>query len=296
MWIVAILLSAMFWGIVSVCDSILVNRYEKNITVLMWSQALFSVTFLIGIALSISLRSSWALPLMLAGLVSYLGDRLFFVILERIDASVSNCAWAIQAIFVSIAGFFLFHEHWTALQTVGSILIIVATVFVSLWQANISFVRTFSMLTGLALLYLPVILIEKMALNEGGDPLVVFFWSILARELLALFLPSFTKKGRHAIRALLKKADVLFFLLSGLVIVTFFCGVYLAILAYSLGPISLVAIVNNLQPFCVLFIAWIASRLFPRHAPGEVFTRQSLLIKLGAFSVAFFGLALLALS
>jgi len=70
----------------------------------------------------------------------------------------------------------------------------------------------------------------------------------------------------------------------------------LGIAAYEYGPVSLIMVVGNIQPFFVIFFAWMLTKLVPSKAPKELLTRQSVQIKLISFIIVFFGLALLALT
>ena len=108
MWFPLVLAATAAWAGISVIDSSLVKRYEKHPLILLWSQSLFTVPALILLSLLIDVHTAWWPMLMLAGMAAYLGDIYFFLILERVDASISSLAWAILTILLSIAGFFLF--------------------------------------------------------------------------------------------------------------------------------------------------------------------------------------------
>jgi hypothetical protein len=56
-----------------------------------------------------------------------------------------------------------------------------------------------------------------------------------------------------------------------------------------------VGIVGNIQPFFVLFLAWICTLFIPSLAPKELLTSQSLVAKISSFTIVFAGLALLAI-
>jgi hypothetical protein len=68
---------------------------------------------------------------------------------------------------------------------------------------------------------------------------------------------------------------------------------YAGAFAYASGPLSLVVVVSNVQPFLVLAIAGFVVRFFPSKAAKELLTRQSVQLKLLCFFLAFIGLALL---
>ena len=124
MWFPYTLLGVFCWASLNVTDSLLVKNYEKKPMVLLWSQSLFSIPILCVIPLLFDVRSSWAWVLALGGLLDYGADFVFFYVLDRIDISVTNIAWAILSVYLSIAGFLLFGESWTGLQAIGAVLIL----------------------------------------------------------------------------------------------------------------------------------------------------------------------------
>ena len=73
-----------------------------------------------------------------------------------------------------------------------------------------------------------------------------------------------------------------------------FTAGFLEALSLVYGHLSLVVITYNVQPFCVMFFAWLFARYAPAIAPKELLTTQSVQIKLISFAIVFFGLALLA--
>src|SRR3989344_6807264 len=125
MWLLFAFLSTLMWALVNVLDSLIVRNYEKNPFVLMWCQSFFSIVFLAVFPLFVPVQfSSWTLSLMLFGAIGFIGDLWFFRVLRSADVSVTNAAWAILSIFLSIAGFLVFQESWTISQSAGSALVI----------------------------------------------------------------------------------------------------------------------------------------------------------------------------
>ncbi len=296
LWLPYILLSALGWSFVNVLDSLLVRNYEKSPVLLMWSQSLFSVLALLCLTAFYDVRTGWW-PLLLAmGLCAYLADLVFFWILDHIEVSVTNAAWPILSIFLSIAGFTLFAESWTFTQSIGAILVVGGVLYLSFHNpTHGSLLRTLSMLTGMALLYVPTYVAKKAALLAGQDVVAVFFWLIIGRETIAFCFPCCVPAYRRGIRRLVSKADWRFFAIGGAVIASFLFGEFMGGLAFLYGPLSLVSIVSNVQPFIVITLAYLFLRFLPSHAPKEVLTAQSVRVKLVSFAVAFGGLALLSL-
>jgi drug/metabolite transporter (DMT)-like permease len=293
MWVLLTLVAAVAWALISVLDSFLVHRYESRPRLLMWSQSLFTVSTLFVLSFVLPLRTDWWWLLFLFGFTAYIGDIVFFWRLRALDVSVVNAAWAIQALMQSIAGFLLFAERWSGPQFVGAVLILGAVAALSFWHKHVSWGRTLMLLSTLAAVYVPIQLFQKYALEAGVAPLTVFYWTMLPREIAAFTLPWMRRDFRSGVGALLGKMGLWFFLWNALVILLFFIGVLSGIYAYATGPISLVAVVGNVQPFLVLSFAVLWAILSPSTAPKELITRQSLTVKIVCFAVAFSGLAVL---
>ncbi len=292
MWPLFVLLSTLGWALVNVLDSLLVRHYEKHPFVLMWAQSLFSLVVLAIMPFFLDVQTSWWLVLSAFGILAFLGDVWFFHVLDRLDVSVTNAAWPILSIFLAFAGIFFFGESWTIHQTVGALLILGGSFFLSFHNQYVSLTKTFGLIVTLALLYAPYYILKKAAIHAGEPSLAVFYWLILGRELLAFTVGWTVPSARTRIRSLIRKMDVRFLLIGGAVIVFFFAGEYFGTLSYS-GPLSLVSMVSNVQPFVVIAVAWMFAQLWPRKAPKELLTKQSVGVKALSFTIVFMGLALL---
>jgi drug/metabolite transporter (DMT)-like permease len=296
MWLTFILLSSLGWALVNVLDSLLVRHYEKHPVVLMWSQSLFSVVVLAILACFYDLHTSWWPLLFAMGLCAYLADLFFFWVLGHLDVSITNAAWPILSIFLSIAGFALFQESWTLLQATGSALILAGVFFLSFHHAESgSLLRTLGILLLLAALYIPTYVAKKAALLAGQDVVAVFFWLIIGRETIALLLPCLVPAYRKRIKHLVKVMDWKFFAIGGAVIACFLFGEFTGGLSYLYGPISLVSVVSNIQPFMVIGLAAFMAWVLPSYAPKELLSARSVRVKLVSFGIVFLGLALLTL-
>lgn len=296
MWLLFVLLSALSWATVNVLDSALVRQYEKHPVVLLWSQAIFSVPILIGMMFFVDVHSTWWLPLLLAGMVAYLGDMCVFLLLDRIDASVSNIAWALLAVFISIVGFLFFHEAWTPFQAAGALFVLAGAFLLSIWRTDFLRFRVLIPLIGLALLYLPFYVAKKAALLENQTVWSVFFWLLIGREIFGLTVALAVTPIRRRVVALIHRVPLHFYLGSAVVIIFFFLGEYFGTVAYQIGQASLVAIVNNVQMFLIIVLAWIFVRFIPAFAPKELLDTRSVMLKVVSFTFVFIGLALLGLS
>lgn len=295
MWILFVLLSVLGWAILNVLDSVLVHGYEKHPMSLMWSQSLISFPLLLLAPFFFDVNSSWFLILFFFGMLGYGADLWFFRSLESVDVSVINIAWATLSLMLSVAGFLFFHESWSVLQTIGVFFVLGGVVFLSVYHRHINIRHTLGILGILACAYFPYYIVKKMALEGGESAFPVFFWLLLGRESLSFTLPWFFSGVRHrAVTAMASHPS--FTAINAVVIAAFFLAELAGTWAYATGPLSLVVIVNNIQPFLVMSFAWLCIRIAPARAPKELLTRQSVQIKVVSFLMVFVGLALLASS
>lgn len=294
MWLPLQLAAVVCWAIVSIIDSVLVRHWVKHPLVLGWSQSCFSLLFLLGLATVFEVQSAWITLLIFVGMISFLGDIIFWRALDVLDVSITNIAWALLSVFLTIGGFFLFQESWSLGELMGALLILGGVCVLSISHHIRSTSWSLFLLPLLALLNVPFYLTQKAALLSGEQVFPVFFWPILGREMMFFLVPWFFQPYRQAVFSFVSRADRHYHLLNAVVITLFFSGMYLTTFAFTVGPVSLVSTVSNVQPFVILIFAWFAYRLVPSAAPRELLTAQSVQVKLVSFSIVFLGLILLA--
>lgn len=295
MWFFLQIAAVGFWAAINVLDSLLVRRYRGTPVALMWNQSYFSVPLLAAVALTMKVGSSWALILFLVGVCGYAGDLVFFATLKRIDVSVTNIAWVILSVFLSAGGYAWFGERWSLTQTIGVLFVLISILFLSVWHKRVGSGAALLLLPALAAMYTPFYLVQKAALHAGEGIVPVFFWSLIGRELISLAIPLGIPSLRSIVIGTARRADAAFFAINAAVILLFFLATYFTTRAFLVGPLSLVAIVGNVQPFFVLLFACMTIRFFPSFAPKELTDSGSVAAKLACFLIAFLGLALLAL-
>jgi drug/metabolite transporter (DMT)-like permease len=295
MWFPLQLIAAFCWAGVNAFNSVIVLRHEKRPFVLQWHQSLFMSTFLAVVACFLSVQSPWAPWLALGGLIAYVGDIVYFKALDRIDVSVTNIAWALLSLFVSICSILLFHESWSIIQTAGVVLVLSAAAYLSLWHSRGNPSRHFPLLVLLALLNVPFYLIQKAALIDGVPILTVVFWCLAGREICAITIPLLIPTLRRQVLGAFRLHTIDFTMLNAFVVALYCTGVFFNAWAYGVGQLSLALIVSNVQPFIVLVIALTLAAFAPKLAAKEVLTKQSLRVKILCFLVVFAGLALIAL-
>jgi drug/metabolite transporter (DMT)-like permease len=260
----------------------------------MWCQSMLSVPLLLALGFFAADPSPWIVWLLVFGMIGYAADLWFFHVLGHLDVSVANAAWAVMALFLSVIGFAFFQESWTLLQTTGSLLILGGAFFLSFWHQHlVSLKKSLWLLLTLGVVYLPFYVMKKLAIESGESPLTVFYWMLFGRELLSFGTPLFFREVRVSALATIRSGGS-FMVINAIVILCFFAAEYFGALSYVSGPLSLVAIVSNIQPFVVMLLAWAFVALWPKKAPQELMSRQSVAVKFISFLIVFLGLALLS--
>ena len=296
MWLFFALLAVSFWALDNVVSSILVKCYEKNEIVLSWTVGVLHLFFLFVLVIffwpKLIIDPYWIVIFFLVGAFSYTGWILFYYVLKHVDVSVTNAAWAMLAIFVSIGGIVFFHETWSITQTVGIVLALSGVFILSYWHRHVSVRRTLFLLSILGLINALFFLVQKAALLSGINTFAVFLYPFATASIVAIIFPVFTKH-RSAVIKRCKNLNFWYLFLCSFIAIISTVGFYSMVKAYSLGPASIVVMAENIQPFIVIFFAFIATRLFPKYAPRELLTTQSVQVKLVSFCIVFVGLALL---
>lgn len=292
MWLFFAVLQVAFWGADAIVDSILVKHYEKDPLVLLWFTGLFKIFFLLIFAMFFPLQTSWLWPLLLLGPLYYASACLMVWMLDRVDVSMMNIAWALQSISLSIVGLVALHEVWSVSQTAGAVLIIGGVLFLTQRQKTMPAIFMVLLLGAIGVLIVPEEYVKKAALLQGQAAVAVFFWPLLGNAIASLIAPLTLKRFRRKFTMLFRR-PLSFYLLSMTDTIAVLAANYFLVLAYLSGTLSLVSIVNNLLPFAVILFAWLLYRFAPHFAPREVLTAQSLWVKICSFGIIFCGLALL---
>ena len=293
MWLLFTVLSAGIWAIGNIFDSIIVHHYEPRALVQTFYRGLLRLPILVLMPFVISIETEWMWLLLASGLFYYLLILSYLYALKHIDASITQSSWALQAILLSIVGFLWFNETWSLMQTVGASLVLLSVFLLCYWHKHISTLRTVWLLLLPGFVGIPGEVILKTAADAHVSPWVSAYWSFLSVAVLAVvtpcLIPSMRKNVVHSPAA----RQPSFYAATFLVVLTGFMGFVAIIHAYSTGPLSLISIAGNVQPFLVILFAWLLLQTKTARVPKELLTKQSVQLKLACFSFVFVGLALL---
>lgn len=296
MWFLLTIAAVAFRSVSSCTESLIVKRYHKDPRVILCVQNTFMLAILLALIPFMPLKTAWAPVLFFAGMSIYAGDYLYCRIIDHVDISTLNGAWALFALLLSIVGFLFFGESWSPPQTAGALLILMGALSLAYWHRWRSFTHTASQYAMLILICAPVFIVRKIALNGGAPVFATFFWTMLSYALVSLVVGLLSKSSRSQSISTLKKINTGFFPAAFMAVTSNLLAAYLLVRAYAVGPISLISVVSNLDAFVILVIAWLLSRFAPGLAPRELLTRQSLQTKILSFLLVGLGMSLLALA
>lgn len=294
MWLPFTLLSASLWATMNVLDSVVIHRYERNPVVVMWHISLWRIACLACAPFLVEIETEYAFVLVIAGLMIYAAAYLYMWILRHLDTSVTQTGWTVESIILSVSGFLFLGESWNMSETLGTILILSAVFLISYWHKHVSWKKTVSILILLGITGAPSELIFKLVMDSGTSLVSALFWYILGYTVISFVFPLLQKRNRITLTKAFSHTygfHVYMFLMT----LILFGGFAALGMAYRLGPLSLVAIVGNLQIFLVMLFAYLLNVLPTTHVPKELLTKQSVSIKLLSFTIAFVGLSLMVL-
>lgn len=296
MWFVYIMIAHVLWSAADVIMSIIMNRVHKSVVLVAWYLNAIQLCVLGCLYILLPIEATWLGAFALCGVISYLGTLAFHRLLQHVDVSVSSVAWVFLSLGIAFGGIIFFEETWTTVQTVGAVLSVVGALALALWHKRVERLETVLLILIAGICHVPNFLVQKAALLQGHSIVTVFFWPLLFLALCAVLYPLHSVRYRRSIHEAIVGCTPLVVGLAFFWVAFASLGFFAITSAYQAGDASLVGIAENGQPFFLIFFAWIALRLFPRYAPKEIVTAQTVGVKIISFTIVFIGLSLLVIS
>ncbi len=290
-----------FWGLLalgstsisSIIDSVVAYRYRASPATILWSLGIWKAAGILLLFFTSDVRSPWALPFLYTGTVYYAGVWLYFLTLRFVDASVVTVALVSQAALLTLISLVFLGEEFSWLQGLGivctsaSVLFLIKKLPALRWKESV-------FLLGLSMIFVPDIVMKKLAIASGESSLTVLFWSLLSTTTLSLTLPLLLPRWRSELLQTIRRTHGSFWALCGLLVGIMFFTLLCNLRSYAAGPLALVVAMENVRPFTILLLGWCVAMLRPGWAPKESFERRAVLVKIVSFALAFVGLVLLA--
>lgn len=294
MWFLIAFLPVLFWSLTNLTDSVIMRRTHLHPLVINTLQSVFMVLYILLFSRFVDVQTDYMWLLLGIGVFTICASVFYLHTMRVIDSSVINVAWALQNVMLIALGVFVLGEELSAMQFVGCVVVIFGILLLSFWHFKGNLMKTLTVLTVNAVLFLPMVFVQKLLVDNGEHVYAAMFWTLLGRDgfsivlglvLLALGKIHFPREHRH---------PSLFFLCA-FAIGNGFCGWLTLQFAYQYVSLSVVSTIGNMQPFFMMAGAWMFIKLIPDFAPRELLTAQSVQIKLISFFVVFVGLTLLVI-
>jgi drug/metabolite transporter (DMT)-like permease len=277
-WMLFTLLAVFFWSVCNILDKFVVTRYIRNPIIMMMFLSSFSLifAFIVAIFQPITIPSiSLLLPLLASGICYFIGCSLYLKSLTVEEVSRVVSLYSITPIFVLILSTVFLHEIFTWDKYVGILLIVLGSVLISLKkEAKFKLSKALSLMTMSAIFIAFYYILQKFALNSLSY-WNVFFWVRIGCFLSAPFLFFFYHK---LFVESLKKYPVTGVYLPIIEILNV-VGVYLIVIAYSVGYAGLVSAFTEIHSL-VVFLMVVALSVFKPKILKEEMKGSTLLMKL----------------
>ncbi len=272
-WFFIAILGPLFWSLSNHTDKFLLGKHLKGIG----KEALILYSTLVGLVmlpiaymfnhhvLSVGLKN--AVILMVAGCFSSLGIYLYLYALEDDDASLVVPFWQTIPIFGFILGFILFKETLTIQQYIGSAIIILGAVILSLEISELRKVKlkkklAVMMLASSLLFALYEALFKFTALEDGFW--LSTFWQYAGLFLFGVILFSWRKKYRKDFLYLIQKHNWRFFSINMINEGATIIGNTFYNFSLLLAPLALVMTTISYQPVFVFVEGLLLTLFFPQ--------------------------------
>lgn len=296
-WFFIALISTICFSTITHIDKYLMSKYlnNKGIGALMLFSSLFAIIvlpFIFLIEKSVfSISSLNALFLIGVGILSFLAIFFYFKALTYVDASTAIPFFQLIPIFGFILGFIFLGELIPIRSIIAGLIIILGVSLVSFEkkdQKPIVFQKqmVFLMMGSSFIYALYEVLFKVIAITETFW--VSLFWQNVGLFLTGLFLYFFVSSYRQDFHNLIKSNGST---IIGLNVVNESLNtVAVALLQYAslLTPITLILLVNSLQPFIVFLIGLLLTLFLPKISQENI-TRKMLLQKSIAIVVVLIG-------
>ncbi len=281
-WFLIALLPPIFWSITNHIDKYLLTKFFNKGAV--GSVMIFSASISILLLPIIAVIHPAVLQkfnpnyLLIAinGSFYLLATLPYFYALDKDDASLTVPLFQMIPVFSFILGYIFLEENLNINQIIGGIIILVASIFISLNISEIKRIHmkwdVFLLMVLSSILYSLNFIFFKYFVIETNF-FIASFWEYVGFGLFGLFLLIFVKNYREGFISVLRinKTQVLAVNITNEIvnIIAKISFNYATVLA----PVTLIWIVNGIQPFFVFLFGIILTVLFPKISKEDISKR-----------------------
>lgn len=265
-WFYLSLISPALWAIVVLVDDNMTKRIYENPfvgTIISGFFALLPLATLFFVPITIPSMSVLTVAL-LAGFLMMVASWFYFKSLTIELPSVVSVLWSIAPAFIPFLAYFFLQERLTYYQLLGFITILVGSIAISALD-----IKKFKVSQAFYLMLFAALLTAVNATMQKYVYAMVDFWSgfiflSIGMGAGSLFFSIAFAQGRKFIREFNRKymKYVWLFVVTELLNIA---AVLASNLAISRGPVSLVKVIEGLQPMYILLFGIVLYPLFPKY-------------------------------
>ncbi|MBI2416032.1 MAG: EamA family transporter [Candidatus Kerfeldbacteria bacterium] len=245
-------LSPFLWAIVNIIDDYQIKKIYKNpsLAIIMTGLFLF-VPLIISAGEANFFETKSIIFGIISGIAIVLSNWFYFKALSREETSIVIALWTLTPVIVYVLSFIFLGEVLNTRQSIGSGIIIVGSLLISLFgKKYLRFSPTLIIMLFASMLYAVNALLEKETYNNAGTFFSGFFFITLGMIIATLcFLCS--KKNLYATVSVFKynKRYLSFIVISEIINIA---AMIFQDIALSLGSVTIVKVIEGLQPIFVL--------------------------------------------
>lgn len=264
-WLALSLLAALFWAAVNLLDKILVIEHIKS----QWARLILDsivgisscvLIYLLGLLSPANFTT--ILLSIIAGVILYGFNYLYYKTLETADVSVTAVFMQTIPIFTAVWGYLFFREVFSSWVYLGIGVVILGAILANFESdtnnsrklvggKNLKAIIVY-MVPGIFLVSLNYAL-QKYILNFT-DTWTVFFWGRIGSAILTLTAMTFFRNIRLEFSQTISSIKILPLMMLGGVEWLNLLGIFFIMSAYAVGPVTLVVTASAVQPLFVIAI------------------------------------------
>lgn len=296
-WFWIALLPPIFWSITNHIDKYLLTRFfNKGAvgSVIIFSASISLLLLPIMILVHPEVITQFKLEYLLIavnGTFYLLATLPYFYALEKDDASLTVPLFQLIPVFSFILGYIFLKETLNLYQIIGGVIILISSVFISLSLADIKKIHmrwdVFFLMVLSSVLYALNFIFFKLFVMQNNF-FITSFWEYVGFAVFGIFLFIAIKSYRDGFLTVLKhnRTQVLAINISNEIfnIIAKIAFNYASILT----PVTLVWIINGLQPFFVFIMGIFLTIFFPTVSKEDI-SKKTLFQRVCAIAVITLG-------
>lgn len=295
-WFLIALLPPALWSVTNHFDKYLLSRFFKGggVGALMVFSSIIGLFLLPFIALlhpEVMRFSTVSILIAINGFLYILAVLPYFYALQRDEASICVPLFQLIPVFSFVLAYMILGETLTNRQIIGGLLIMFGAIGISLDLSDgkkIKFKKEVFLLMMLSSLLFSLNFLFFKYFAIQSNFWFTSFWEYVGFAIFASLLMFFVKPYREQFVTVLKTNKTTVLGLNGINEITNIIAKISFNYASLLTPITLVWVVNGLQPFFVFLYGVILTLLFPKISQENI-TKKVLFQKLLAIIVLFTG-------